>query len=160
MLGSGFVKFVMPILKRGVIPLQILYPSSVSWKITPLYFFSSKNIYFSHKKPIKIKIFKTFECLGQNLSNLLCLFWNDKLTPLRILYPLQFHERLFVSTFLTQRIHTLLKRNPLKWKFLTLLSTRVKFCEIIYANFETWSDCSAHFLSLFSFMKDYSSLFF
>ena len=26
------------------IPLQILYPSSVSWKITPLYFFSSNKI--------------------------------------------------------------------------------------------------------------------
>ena len=35
------------------IPLQILYPSSVSWKITPLYFFSSNNIYFAQKEPIK-----------------------------------------------------------------------------------------------------------
>ena len=51
------------------IPLQILYPSSVSWKITPLYFFSSNNIYFAQKEPIKMKIFETFfECSGQNLS--------------------------------------------------------------------------------------------
>ena len=41
------------------IPLQILYPSSVSWKITPLYFFSSKNIYFAQKEPIKMKILVT-----------------------------------------------------------------------------------------------------
>ena len=44
------------------IPLQILYPSSVSWKITPLYFLSSKNIYFAQKEPIEIKIFETFDC--------------------------------------------------------------------------------------------------
>ena len=69
------------------IPLQILYPSSVSWKIIPLYFFSSNNIYFAQKEPIKMKIFETFECSGQNLSNSLCQFWNDKLIPLQILHP-------------------------------------------------------------------------
>ena len=29
------------------IPLQILYSSSISWKKTPLCFFSSSNIYFA-----------------------------------------------------------------------------------------------------------------
>ena len=53
--------------------------------------------------------------------------------------PLQFHERLFLCTFLTQTIYTLLKRSPLKWQFLRLLSARVKFCQIPYANFETTS---------------------
>ena len=67
------------------IPLQILHPSSVSWKITPLYFFSSNNIYFAQKEPIKVKIFET-ECSGQNLSNSSCQFWNDKLIPFQILY--------------------------------------------------------------------------
>ena len=70
-----------------LIPLQILYPSSVSSKITPLYFFSSNNIYFAQKETIKVKIFGTFECSGQNLSNSLRQFWNDKLIPLQILYP-------------------------------------------------------------------------
>ena len=69
------------------ISLQILYPSSVSWKITPLYFFSSNNIYFAQKEPIKVKIFETFECSGQNLSNSLCQFWNNNLIPLQILHP-------------------------------------------------------------------------
>ena len=40
------------------IPLQILYLSSVSWKIILLYFFSSKNIYFAQKKPSKMKILR------------------------------------------------------------------------------------------------------
>ena len=69
------------------IPLQIMYLSSVSWKITPLYVFSSNNIYFTQKEPIKVKIFQTFKRSGQNLSNSFCQFWNDKLIPLRILYP-------------------------------------------------------------------------
>ena len=128
--------------------LQILHHSSMSWEITPLYFFSSNNIYFVQKEPIKVKIFETFECSvkicqipyanfettkvnsypnfvslfsfmkdnfyvlfssnnryfaqkepikenifetfeypGQNLSNSLCQFWNDKSIPLQILYP-------------------------------------------------------------------------
>ena len=66
------------------IPLQILYLSSVSWKISPLYFFSSNNIYFAQKEPIKVKIFETFECSGQNLSNSSCQLWNDKSVPLQI----------------------------------------------------------------------------
>ena len=61
--------------------------SSISWKITPLYFFSSSNIYFAQKKPIKVNIFETFECSGQNLSNSLCQFWNNKSISLQILYP-------------------------------------------------------------------------
>ena len=69
------------------IPLQILYPSSVSWNITPLNFFSSNNIYFAHKELIKVKTFRTFERSGQNLSNFLCQFWNDESIPLQILYP-------------------------------------------------------------------------
>ena len=44
------------------IPLQILYLSSVSWNIIPLYFFSQKNIYFAHKEPIEMEIFETLEC--------------------------------------------------------------------------------------------------
>ena len=69
------------------IPLQILYPSSVSWKITPLYFFSSNNIYFAEKEPIKVETFETFKCSGQKLSNFLSQFWNDKSIPPQVLYP-------------------------------------------------------------------------
>ena len=70
-----------------LIALQILYTFSVSWKITHLYIFSSSNINFTQKESIKMKIFETFECSGQNLSNSLCHFWNNKSVPLQILYP-------------------------------------------------------------------------
>ena len=62
--------------------LQILHHFSMSWKITPLHFFSSKNTYFAQKEPIKAKIFETFECSAKNLSNSLWQFWNDKSIPL------------------------------------------------------------------------------
>ena len=67
--------------------LQILHHSSISWEITPLYFFSSNNIYYTQKEPIKVKIFETFEWSGQNLSNSLCQFWTDNSIPIQILYP-------------------------------------------------------------------------
>ena len=70
------------------IPHRILYHSSVSWKITPLHFFSSDNIYFAQKEPIKVNIFETFKWSGQNLSNSSCQFSNDKLIPLQIFVSL------------------------------------------------------------------------
>ena len=53
---------------------------------TPLYFFSSNNKYFARKEPIKVKIFETFKCSDQNLSNSSCQFSNSKSIPLQILY--------------------------------------------------------------------------
>ena len=70
-----------------LIPLQVFYPSSVSWKITSLYLFTLTNIYFAQKKSIKVKNLETFEWWGQNVSNSFCQFWNDQSNPLQILYP-------------------------------------------------------------------------
>ena len=56
---------------------QILHDSSVSWKITPLYFLRLKVIYFSRKGPIKVHIFETFEYSDQNPPNS-CHFWINK----------------------------------------------------------------------------------
>ena len=67
--------------------LQILHHSWMSWEITPLYFFSSNNIYFAQKQPIKVKGFEHFECSGQNLLNSLCQFWNEKSILLQIFHP-------------------------------------------------------------------------
>ena len=75
----------MAILKRKIDSSQILYPYSVSRKITPLHFFSSNNIYFAQKEHIKMKLFEPFKCSDQNLSNSSCQLWNDKSIPLLIL---------------------------------------------------------------------------
>ena len=68
--------------------LQILHHTSLSWKMTRLYFFSSSNIYFAQKETNKVKIFETFECSGHNLSNSLCQSWNVKSIPLQFLVSL------------------------------------------------------------------------
>ena len=81
-----------------------------------------------------MKIFETFECSGQIFANSLHRFRNDKLIPLQIFYPSSLHQRLFLCSFLAQRIYTLLNRSPLKWKFFIVSSARVKFCLIPYAN--------------------------
>ena len=72
---------------------QILHHSSMSWKITPLHFFSSNNIYFAQKKPIEQDIFETFECSAQNLFYSLCQSWNNRSILSKFCNPLQFHER-------------------------------------------------------------------
>ena len=113
------------------IPLQILYPSSVSWKITPLYFFSSNNIYFAQKEPIKMKIFETFECSGQILSNSLCQFWNGKSIPLQIWDPSSVSWKITPLYFFSSNNIYFAQKEPIKmkffWDFRALVSNFVKF---------------------------------
>ena len=85
-LKSKFVKFLLSILKLQVDSSPNFVYFAVSWKITPLYFFSSNNIYSAQKEQIKVKIFETFKCSGQNSSNSPCQFWIDKSMPLQILH--------------------------------------------------------------------------
>ena len=121
------------------IPLQILYPSSVSWKIIPLYFFSSSNIYFAQKKPIKMKFFEIFECSGQILSNSFCQFWNKESIPLQILYLSSISWKITLLCFLAQAKYILLKRSRLTWNFLRLSSAHVKIHQISHVSFEITS---------------------
>ena len=120
------------------IPLQILYPSSVSWMVTPLYFFSLNNIYFPQKEPIKLKIFETFKCSGQNLSNSWCQFLNNKLIPPNFLFLFNFMKD--NSSVLAQTIYTFLKRSPLKWNFWDFQVLRSKFVKFLAC--ELWNDKS------------------
>ena len=143
------------------IPLQILYPSSVSWKITPLYFFNSNNIYFAQKEPSEMKNFKTFKCSGQILSNSLCQFWNDKSIPLQIFYPSSASWKITpLHFFLAQTIYSLLIRSPLKWKLWDFRALRSKFVKFFMPILKQRVDSSPNFVSLSSFMKDNSSLLF
>ena len=96
------------------LPLQILYPSSVSWKITPLYFFSSNNIYFVQKEPIKIKFFETFECSGQILSNSFCQFWNDMSIPLQIFYLFSVSWKVIPLYFFSSKNTNFAQKEPSK----------------------------------------------
>ena len=72
--------------KRQVDSSPNFHHSSLSRKIIPLYFSGSTNTYFAQKEPIKVKMFETFQCSGQNFSISLCQFCNNKSIFLQILY--------------------------------------------------------------------------
>ena len=74
--GENLPNFSCHFPNHKTVFLQILHDFSVSWMITALYFFRSKVIYFPQKRPIKVKIFETFECSDQNSPNS-CHFWNN-----------------------------------------------------------------------------------
>ena len=112
------------------ITLQILYASSVSWKLTPLYFFSSSNIYFAQKEHIKVKIFETFNYSGQNSSNSSCQFWNDKSIPLQILHHSLLSWHITPLSVLGSYIFYFGFKDPIKSPILRLSSALVKICQI------------------------------
>ena len=73
--------------------LQILHHFSMSWKLIPLYFFSSSNKYFGQKEPIKAKIFETF---SSHVKICQIPYANFETTSRFLCYfciPIQFHER-------------------------------------------------------------------
>ena len=158
MLGSKFVKF-MSILK---------------WQVSSSWIFVSLFIVMTHNSTVDLKLihflfwtkrsyqsskFDTFKCSDENLQNSTCHFQPTSQFFFKFCITLQCHEKWLLCTFLAP-IHNLLKRSPLKWKSLRLLSTQVKICQIPYTNFETTSQFLSKFVSLFSFMKDYSSVVF
>ena len=83
--GEILPNFSCHFLNHKLVFLQILHNYSLSWKITPLYFFRSNVIHFARKRPIKVQIFQIFECSDQNSSNS-CHFWDNKLVFLQILH--------------------------------------------------------------------------
>ena len=117
-----------------MISLQILHPSSVSWKITPMYFFSSKNIYFAQKEPIKINFFETFKCSGQNSPNSSCQLWNNKLVSLQILRNSSIPLQITCLWILSSYFFKFGLKDPTK---IPILSALEKICYIPQVIFQT-----------------------
>ena len=115
---------------------QILYPSSASWKIIPLYFLSSKMSTLLKRSQLKWKCLRFLSAQVEFLSNALYQFWNEESIPLQILYLSSVSWKITSPYFLAKAIYTLLIRSPLKWKSLRLSSAPVKFCQVPYTNFE------------------------
>ena len=138
--------------KNMSIPLQILYSSSVLCKITPLYFFTSNNIYFPQKEHIKMKIFETFKCSGQNSSNSSCQFWNDKSIPLQILHHSSLSWQITPLWILSSYFFNFGLKDSIEIPILRLSSALVKICHICHVIFQTtsqlkvmlkcWKECS------------------
>ena len=79
-----------------------------------MYFFSSINIYFAQKELIKMKVFETLSARVKFCQIPSANFETTSRFLSKFCIPLQFRERLFLCTFLAQRIYTLLKSSPLK----------------------------------------------
>ena len=159
--GQNLSNSLCQFLNNESILLQILYPSSISWKITPLYLFSSNNIYFAHKEPIKLKIFETFERSGQNLSNSLRQFWNNKSIPLQILHPPSFSWKRTPLYFFSSNNIYFAEKEPIKVEiFETFWVLGLKFVKFLMLIFKQRVGSSPKFVSLFNFRKDYSSVLF
>ena len=138
-------------------------PLPVSWKITPLYLFSSNNIYFAHNEPIKVTILGTLECSGQNLSYSLCQFWNEDSIPLQILYPSSSFMKDYSSVlFLVQTMYTLLKRKEhIKIKLFEIFECSCQILSNFLCQFRNEESIPLEILyPSSSFMKDYSSVLF
>ena len=142
------------------IPIQFLHPSSVSWKIGPLYFFSSKNIYFAHREPIKVKIFGTFECSVQNLSNFLCQFWNDESIPLQILYPSSVSWKITPLYFFSSKNIYFAQKEPIKIKFFEIFKCSVQILSNSLCQFWNEKSISLQILYLSSVSSKIIPLFF
>ena len=87
--------------------------TSVSWKITGLYYFSSKFIHFGQKQPIEIKFFeflsgweKIHQIFHVILKTINEFFFKFCIT-------LQHHERQLFCTFLTETLYDFYKE-PIK----------------------------------------------
>ena len=120
-------------------PLQVLYPYSVSWKIIPLYFFSSNNTYFAQKEHIKINFFETFKCLGQNSPNSWCQFWNDKSFPLQILHHSSLSWHITPLRILSSYFSYFGLKDAIIIPILRLYIALVKICHITHVIFQTTS---------------------
>ena len=159
--GQHLSNFLCQFWNDKSIPLQILYLYLVSWKIIPMFFFSSNNIYFAQEEPIKVKILETFKCLGHILSNSLCLFWNEESISLQVLYPSSILWKITPLYFFSSSNINFAHKEPIKmkswWDFRLL---RSKFVEFLMPILKRRVDSSPNFVSLFSFMKDNSPVLF
>ena len=112
--------------------LQILNDSSVSRKITPLYFFRSKVKQFSQKRPTTVQILETFEWSDQDSPNS-CHFWN-KSVFLQILHHSSVLWDITPVHFFSWNFIYFQQKEPIKvqiwWNF-TWAVESLKFCTLM-----------------------------
>ena len=127
-----FVKILMSFFKPRVSFSSKFAYSSVSWKITPLYFCSSNIIYFGHKEAVKTQIFSSARVKVPHVN-----LKNDKSVPLQFLYhsSLSWQITLILSTY----IFYVGQKDPIKVPILTLSSALVKICQIPHVIVQTTS---------------------
>ena len=121
--------------------LQTLHRYSVPSNIAPLYFFSSKVLYFGQMQPIKVHFFEIFTCSSQNSSNYSCRFWTDK----------------SISLDISRTFSTLDKRIPSKSQFWDFRVFQWKLARFFMSFSKSHVNFSLNFAWHSSVMKDNSS---
>ena len=133
---------------------------SMSWKITPLYFFSSNNINFAQKEPSKVKIFENWVSRSKYVKFLMPILKWQVDSSLNFVSLFSFIKDNSSVLFLSQTIYNLLGGTLLKWKFRDFRVLRSKFVKFLISILKQPVDFSPNFVSLFCFMKDNSSVLF
>ena len=150
----------MSIFKQQVNCSSILHHCSLSWHmITPLEILSSYIFCFGQKDPIKVPIFNTFECSGQNLPNSSRHFPNHKSVFLQILHHSSVSWKITPLYFVSSNNIYFVQKEPIKVKFFWDFQVlRSKFVKFLMSILKQQVDSSPNFVSLFSVMKDNSSV--
>ena len=126
-----------------------------------LYTFSAQTIYTLLKRsPLKWKFWRLTSAQVKTCQIPYANFEMTSRLLSKFCISLQLHERLFLCSFLAQAIYTLIIRSPLNWKSLRFSSAQVKICQNPLPILKRQVDSSPNFVSLFSFMRDNSSVMF
>ena len=110
--------------------LQIVHGTSISSKITPLYFFRSKVIFLAQNRPIKVQVFETFECSNQNPPNS-CHFLNNILVFLQILNHSSVSWDISPLYFFSWNFMYFQQKEPNIWWNFTWALESLKFCTLM-----------------------------
>ena len=161
MLRSNFVKFLMPILKWQVDSSPNFVSLFSFMKDYSPVLFLAQTIYTLLKRgPIKWKFLRLSSAWVKFCQIPYANFETMSRFLFKLCILLHFHDRLLLCSFLAQTIYTLLSRRPLNENFLDFLVLGSNFVKFLMPILKRQVDSSPNFVSLFSFMKDYSSVLF
>ena len=111
--------------------LQILHHSSLSWKITPLYFYRSNGTHFPQKEPITVKILR-ISSAQVKIQQILFIFETINQFFFEHLITLQCQEKQIFDTFLAEIVYTFNKRSLLRYTFCEISAIEsLKFCTLM-----------------------------
>ena len=151
----------MSILKRQVDSSPNFVSLFRFTKKNSLALFNSNNIYFAQKEPIKVKLFETFECSGQNLFNSdMSILKRQVDSSPNFVSLFRFTKENSLALFSSNNIYFAQKK-PIKGKlFETFECSGQNLSNSDMSILKRQVDSSSNFVSLFGFMKENSSALF
>ena len=136
-----------------------MHQLSVSWHIIPLKF-SSWSITLQTKEAHQITNFQIFECFNQSSPNSSCQFWNHKVQVYSNFVSLFSVTKDNSSVFFYLKPSCSGQKEPIEVKFSDFWVFGWKFTKVLMAYLKLQISFSLNFASLFSVMRDNSSLLF